>query len=155
MLRVKKKIDVNFLKIVQDARKINEFMPQHVIELLEDAFSESNNLLENSTVAILGISYKPNVHDVQIAPSEEIIKLLLQKNIKIKIFDPYFISETVFGQKTESSISDAIKNSSAVIIITGHNEFNEFNLDILTNNMENPITVTNYQIDQYMYDNNY
>ncbi len=140
-LNSSKKIDVNFLKIVQDARKINEFMPQHVIELLEDAFSESNNLLENSTVAILGISYKPNVHDVQIALSEEIIKLLLQKNIKIKIFDPYFISETVFGQKTESSISDAIKNSSAVIIITGHNEFNEFNLDLLTNNMENPILV--------------
>ena len=26
-------------------------------------------------------------------------------------------------------------------IITGHNEFNEFNLDLLTNNMENPILV--------------
>ena len=59
-LNSSKKIDVNFLKIVQDARKINEFMPQHVIDLLTDAFSENNSSLENSTIAILGISYKPN-----------------------------------------------------------------------------------------------
>ena len=66
-LNSSKKIDVNFLKIVQDARKINESMPQHVIDLLVDAFSENNSSLENSTIAILGISYKPNVHDVQLS----------------------------------------------------------------------------------------
>ena len=140
-LNSSKKIDVNFLKIVQDARKINESMPQHVIELLEDAFSESNNLLENSTVTILGVSYKPNVHDVQIAPSETIIRLLREKNVNLKIFDPYFISETVFGQKTENSISEAVSDSDAILIVTGHNEFNNLNFDLLSNSMNKPILV--------------
>ena len=140
-LNSSKKIDVNFLKIVQDARKINEHMPQHVVELLEDAFSESNNSLENSTIAILGVSYKPNVHDVQIAPSETIIRLLEEKNVNLKIFDPYFISETVFGHQVENSISEAISDSDAVLIITGHNEFNDFNFELLSNLKNKPILV--------------
>ena len=140
-LNSSKKIDVNFLKIVQDARKINEFMPQHVIDLLTDAFSEANTSLENSTIAILGISYKPNVHDVQIAPSERIIKLLKEKNANLKIFDPYFHSETVFGHKIENSISETVSGSDAVLIITGHNEFNDFNFDLVSDSMNKPILV--------------
>ena len=140
-LNSSKKIEVNFLKIVQDARKINEFMPQHVIDLLTDAFSEANTSLENSTIAILGISYKPNVHDVQIAPSERIIKLLKEKNANLKIFDPYFHSETVFGHKIENSISETVSGSDAVLIITGHNEFNDFNFDLVSDSMNKPILV--------------
>ena len=140
-LNSSKKIDTNFLKIVQDARKINESMPQHVIKLLEDAFTESKDSLENSTVTILGISYKPNVHDVQIAPSETIIRLLKEKNVNIKIFDPYFISEEVFGHKTENSISEAIIGSDAILIVTAHNEFNNLNYELLSNSMNKPILV--------------
>ena len=127
-LNSSKKIDVNFLKIVQDARKINEFMPQHVMDLLADAFSENNTPLENSTIAILGISYKPNVHDIQIAPSEEIVKLLDKKNIKLKIFDPYFKEENVFGYKVEKSITDALNGVNGAILNTAHNEFHDLNL---------------------------
>ena len=140
-LNSSKKIDVNLLKIVQDARKINEFMPQHVIDLLVDAFSQNNNSLENSIVTILGISYKPNVHDVQIAPSETIIKLLKEKNVNLKIYDPYFKSETVFGHKIENSISEAVSGSDAVLIITGHNEFDDFNFDAISDSMNTPILV--------------
>jgi len=140
-LNSSKKIDINFLKIVQDARKINEHMPKHVVELLENAFSESNNSLENSTITILGISYKPNVHDVQIAPSETIIRLLEEKNVNLKIFDPYFTSETIFGYKIKNSLSEAISDTNAVLIVTGHNEFDNFDVELLSNSMNNPILV--------------
>ena len=78
-LNSSKKIDDDFLKIVKDARKINENMPNHVVDLLSNALSESNIPLNNSTIAILGVSYKPNIHDAQIAPSEEIIKIFNRK----------------------------------------------------------------------------
>ena len=140
-LNSSKKIDQNFLKIVQEARRINENMPQHVVDLLVNAFSELNKQLDNSTIGLLGISYKPNIRDVQIAPSESIIKLLNAKNVKLKIFDPYFMSETVFGHKIENSISDAIIGSDAVIIITGHKEFEELNLETFSNSRNKPILV--------------
>jgi len=140
-LNSSKKIDNNFLKIVQEARKINENMPQHVVNLLISAFDESNKNLSNSTVTLLGVSYKPNVHDIQIAPSEQIIQLLNQKNIKLKIFDPYFISETVFGYKTEKSIHDAINTSDAIVVITGHKEFDNLDLENIANSISKPILI--------------
>ena len=140
-LNSSKKIDANLLKIVQEARKINENMPNHVIDLLNDAFSESKKSFENSTIALLGVSYKPNVHDIQIAPSEEIVKLLNKKNIKLKIFDPYFKEENIFGYKVEKSITDALVDTDAAILITAHNEFNELNLKSIFDTMRTPILV--------------
>jgi len=139
-LNSSKKIDDDFLKIVKEARKINENMPNHVVNLLSNALSESNTSLNNSTIALLGVSYKPNIHDVQIAPSKEIIKILKEKNAKIKIFDPYFTTQ-VFGLNTEKSISDALSESDAAILITGHKEFQNLDLKKFSNTMKNPILV--------------
>ncbi len=56
-------------------------MPMHVIDLLSDAFKESKKSLENSNILFLGISYKPDVKDIQISPAEIIIeKLKKHKN---------------------------------------------------------------------------
>ena len=139
-LNSSKKIDGDFLKIVKEARKINENMPNHVVNLLSNALSESNTSLNNSTIALLGVSYKPNIHDVQIAPSKEIIKILKEKNAKIKIFDPHFTTQ-VFGLNTEKSISDALSESDAVILITGHKEFQNLDLKKFSNTMKNPTLV--------------
>ena len=139
-LNSSKKFDDDFLKIVKEARKINENMPNHVVNLLSNALSESNTSLNNSTIALLGVSYKPNIHDVQIAPSKEIIKILKEKNAKIKIFDPHFTTQ-VFGLNTEKSISDALSESDAVILITGHKEFQNLDLKKFSKTMKNPVLV--------------
>ena len=139
-LNSSKKINDDFLKIVKDARKINENMSKHVVNLLFDALSEASMALNNSTIAILGVSYKPNIHDVQIAPSEEIIRILTEKNAKIKIFDPYFTSQ-VFGLTTEKSISDTLSESDAVILITGHKEFQNLDLKKFSKTMKNSILI--------------
>ena len=139
-LNSSKKIDDDFLKIVKEARKINENMPNHVVNLLSNALSESNTSLNNSTIALLGVSYKPNIHDVQIAPSKEIIKILKEKNAKIKIFDPHFTTQ-VFGFNTEKSISDALSESDAAILITGHKEFQNLDLKKFSKTMKNPVLV--------------
>ena len=139
-LNSSKKISDDFLKIVKDARKINENMSKHVVNLLFDALSEASMELNNSTIAILGVSYKPNIHDVQIAPSEEIIRILTENNAKIKIFDPYFTSQ-VFGLTTEKSISDTLSESDAVILITGHKEFQNLDLKKFSKTMKNSILI--------------
>ena len=140
-LNSSKKINHNFLKIVDESRKINEAMPNHVIKLLEDAFTESNKSFENSKITLLGISYKPNVRDIQIAPSAKIIELLRKRNVIIKIFDPYFISTKQFGIEIESTFSNAINESDAVVVVTGHKEFENLDLNLISNMTQNPIIV--------------
>ena len=76
------------LGIIESGRKINENMPEHVIELTLDAFKESGISLENSDILILGISYKPDVKDIQLTPAEHIIKKLKALGTNIHIYDP-------------------------------------------------------------------
>ena len=111
------------LRIIRAARETNESMPYHVVELLADALNEANKSVKDSTVVLLGLSYKPNVKDVQLAPAEAIIRRLEQLQAKIKIYDPYYKSTEVFSHKTENDLINAITNADAVILVTAHNEF--------------------------------
>ena len=61
------------LSMIESGRKINEKMPDHVVKLTSDAFKESNKSLQNSDILILGVSYKPNVKDIQLTPAENIL----------------------------------------------------------------------------------
>ena len=111
------------LSIIESGRKINEKMPDHVIELTSDAFKQCNKSIQNSEILILGISYKPNVKDIQLTPAEPIIKKLQSLGAKIRIYDPYFSSKQVFGITVEESLEDIISKVDAVIIVTGHTLF--------------------------------
>ena len=140
MINLAKKMGLDTLKSVETARIINESMPNHVIDLLRDAFIESGKSLENSNILILGISYKPDVKDIQLTPAEEIINKLQNLGAKIKIYDPYFSSNNIFGINVENNIEDVISNIDAAIIVTAHNEFKTIPITNF-NLMRNPILV--------------
>lgn len=129
------------LKLIQTGREINENMPSHVIRLLKSAFDEENLSLTNSTILILGVSYKPNVKDFQISPAEKIIEHLKKLNVNIKIYDPYFKSENVFGIDTESNLIETLPICDGIILVTSHNEFHNLEPKFLKNKLKNPIFI--------------
>lgn len=126
----------NILQIVRTARKINSEMPNYVIELIKDALKEVNKESENIIIGILGISYKPNVGDIQLSPIKEIVQKLKQINSKIKIFDPYFIKKEFLSIITEENIENLVKDCDIVILGTDHDEFSKMNFKILKNLMK-------------------
>jgi len=128
------------LSIIESGRKINEKMPDHVIELTSDAFKECKKSIENSDILILGVSYKPNVKDIQLSPAEHVIKKLQNLGVNIHIYDPYFPSTNVFGITSENNIEDIISKVDAVIIVTGHDEFKELQVEMFTK-MKHPIVI--------------
>jgi len=128
------------LSIIESGRKINEKMPDHVIELTSDAFKECKKSIENSDILILGVSYKPNVKDIQLSPAEHVIKKLQNLGVNIHIYDPYFPSTNVFGITSENNIEDIISKVDAAIIVTGHDEFKELQVEMFTK-MKHPIVI--------------
>ena len=141
MINLAKNMGFDTLKSVKTARMINESMPEHVINLLRDAFDEAEIPLENSNVLVLGISYKPDVKDIQITPAEVIIEKLKFLKANVLIYDPYFKSTNVFNLQTESNLIEALQKSDALILVTAHKEF--YNLDpiFLKSKMKNAIVV--------------
>jgi len=115
-------------------------MPDHVINLTLDGFKKCNKSIKDSSVLILGISYKPDIKDVQLSPAEIIINKLKALGARIKIYDPYYKGSQVFGISVEQNIEDVLSKVDASIIITAHKEFQEINPKIFTK-MKTPILI--------------
>ena len=139
LLNTAKRLGSN-LSIIESSRKINEKMPEHVIKLTADAFEECNKSIQNSSILILGISYKPNIKDIQLTPAKKIINKLQDLGVKIYIYDPYFKSEEVFGVRIEDNIESIIQNIDASIIVTAHDEFKKLEISLFSK-MRNPILI--------------
>ena len=128
------------LNIVKYGRAINEKMPDHVVNLTLDGFKKCNKSIKDSTLLILGVSYKPDVKDIQLSPAEIIIKKLKALGAKIRIYDPYYKDNQVFGINVEHNIQDVLSEVDASIIVTAHKEFQEINPKIFTK-MKTPILI--------------
>ena len=116
------------LNIVESSRRINEKMPDHVIELTSDAFKECNKSIQNSEILILGVSYKPNVKDIQLSPAEHIIKKFQNLGANVYIYDPNFSSGEVFGIKVEENLDAILSKMDAAVIVTGHDDFKKIEI---------------------------
>ena len=115
-------------------------MPDHVINLTLDSFKKCNKSIKDSNILILGISYKADVKDIQLSPAEIIINKLKDLGARIRIYDPYYKNNEIFGINTESNMEDAIEKADASIIITAHKEFQNINPVIFTK-MNTPILI--------------
>jgi len=139
LLNAARRSGVN-LSMIEYGRQINEKMPEHVIKLTLDAFKECKKPIQNNDILILGVSYKPDVKDIQLTPAKHIIKKLQDLGANIHIYDPYFSSSQVFGINVEENLDAVISKVDASIIITAHKEFRNISLSVF-NKMKSPILV--------------
>jgi UDP-N-acetyl-D-glucosamine dehydrogenase len=117
------------LTIIESGRMINETMPDHVIRLTLDAFNECKKSIDKSKILIMGISYKPNVKDIQLSPAKDIIKKFQNLGSLVHIYDPFFHSTEIFGLKTENNFENILSEMDAVVIVTGHDEFKNIEIN--------------------------
>jgi len=127
--------------LVEDGRKINEMMPFHTVDLLKDALAEINKSLNNSTILILGVSYKPDVKDIQLSPVEKIVEIIKKNGAKISIYDPYYKNSKIFGIQTSDDLISSIEKCDALIIATAHKEFHDLEPSFLKSKMQIPVII--------------
>ena len=128
------------LSIIESGRKINEKMPDHTVELTSDAFKECNKSIQNSEILILGVSYKPNVKDIQLSPAEHIIEKFQSLGANVHVYDPNFSSGEVFGINVEDNIYDILPKMDAAVIVTGHDDFKKIDISSFAK-MKTPILI--------------
>jgi nucleotide sugar dehydrogenase len=141
LLNAARRSGVN-LSMIEYGRQINEKMPEHVIKLTLDAFKECKKPIQNNDILILGVSYKPDVKDIQLTPAKHIIEKLQKLGANVHIYDPYFTSTKIFGIDTLTTIPDEniLKTMNAAVIVTGHDSFKSFKISNFSL-MKNPILI--------------
>lgn len=100
------------------ARNINNHMPEFAIERLVEALNEARMPVRGTKIALLGLSYKPNVADNRQSPAYEIRRSLEAKGAELTVFDPYFLQES-----NVDNFDEAIMGQDALFVATAHNEF--------------------------------
>ena len=81
-------------QVITAGRAINDYMPQHVFQLVADALNKQERAVNGSKIAVLGISYKENVGDARESPSEVVVEELKKRGAQVHAVDPY-VGESV------------------------------------------------------------
>ena len=116
-------------------------VPLDKSEMSLKSLSDHATFILVSNILVLGISYKPDVKDVQISPAEIIVDKLKKLETNVLIYDPYFKSTEVFGIQTESNLVEALQKSDALILVTAHKEFHDLDPIFLKSKMRTPIVI--------------
>ena len=100
--------------------------------------------LEESTITFLGISFKPDTDDIRESSSIAIIRDLLDKNARIKIYDPRAL-DNLKKQFPEMPVTycdnvyTACEGSDCIVLATEWNEFSHLDFKSLKNIVKKPV----------------
>ncbi|HMK42918.1 MAG TPA: UDP-glucose/GDP-mannose dehydrogenase family protein [Dissulfurispiraceae bacterium] len=126
------------LKIVGAAIASNE---RQIARMSEAIFAALGTNLKGKTIAILGLSFKPNTDDIREAPALTIIRILRSAGCTIKAYDP--IATENASRELESVVfcSDAYEACSgadALAIVTEWNQFRNLDLRRIKEALKQP-----------------
>jgi UDPglucose 6-dehydrogenase len=113
-------------QIVEAVIAVNDERKQAMVKKIEAAFGG----VKGKTVAILGLTFKPNTDDMRDAPSLVIVPKLQAAGAMIRAYDPEGGKEAQKYLNIEPSgdAYDAIKGADGVVILTEWNEFRALDL---------------------------
>ena len=124
-----KKLGIRQL-IVEAAIDANENQKKKMVEKITDNMGD----VKGKTIAILGLSFKPDTDDVRDAPSLEIIQGLVKKGAIIRAYCPQGMKESKWRlEEYKDSIKyckdeyEAVTGADAVAVVTEWNQFRGMN----------------------------
>jgi len=128
-------------RIVEQVVSANEDRKRRMADRIVSACGGS---VENKTIAVLGLSFKPNTDDMRAAPSLDIVPLLQRQGASIRAYDPAAMDEAA-NHLTDvvfcRNAYDAVDRADCAVIVTEWNEFRALDLPRLKSLLRMPILV--------------
>ncbi len=121
--------------IVETVIKVNEDIKRRMIDKVQDICGGSFN---GKTIAVLGVTFKPNTDDMRDAPSLAIVPNMVGKGAKVRVVDPQGYAEgkdLLPGVTWCDDAYEATKDADAVVILTEWNEFRALDLKRMASDM--------------------
>jgi UDPglucose 6-dehydrogenase len=100
--------------------------------------------IAGKTVALLGLTFKPNTDDMRDAPSLAIVPALQAKGATIRAFDPegrHEAEKLLTGVTFAGGAYEAAEGADAVVIVTEWDQFRALDLDRLKTALKTPVLV--------------
>jgi len=126
-------------RILNDVMNVNYDRRKEVARQVETMLGGS---LEDKTVGMLGLAFKPNTDDMRDAPSVDISKALIASGAKVRGYDPV-ARETAAPHMSDVEIVDNVykmaEGCDALVVVTEWNEFKQLDLEKIKDLLRSPV----------------
>lgn len=126
------------------ARKANDYMPIHVVELLRHKLMNTGKDLRGSNILVCGITYKENTDDIRNSHGLAIASKLREEGARVYLWDPH-VHERNPDLKLVKDPSEILEKMDALVFTIKHGEFVRLNCDDailhMTQKMHTPIVI--------------
>lgn len=110
--------------IILSARKINDSMPDFVLERIRQIMKE-HQITDVGRVGLYGLTYKENVDDTRESPTLQMLESM-ERHLcggQIKVYDPYVTQDLVANQYHD--LDTFLQEIDLVVLLVGHDEIKE------------------------------
>ena len=127
-------------EIVKAVIRVNKRQRKRMVEKINHALGG----VEGKTLAILGLTFKPNTDDMREAPSIDIVRGLQRQGAKIRAFDPAGmegakkIIKRVYYAK---DAYEAARGAHGLVIVTEWNQFRNLNWTRMAELLREPVVI--------------
>jgi UDPglucose 6-dehydrogenase len=127
-------------RILPNVLGINDYQRKLFVQKVQKAVGN----LRGKTLAVWGLSFKPNTDDMRESPSLTVVPALRAKGAKLKIYDPVSMGKAkgLFKKvKFAKNPYDAAQGADAVLVLTDWNEFKQIDFLKLKTVVKQPVIV--------------
>ncbi|MBM3184117.1 MAG: UDP-glucose/GDP-mannose dehydrogenase family protein [Chlamydiae bacterium] len=127
--------------LLQATETVNERQKKWMAEQIAKYFEKKGGL-QGKTIAIWGLSFKPDTDDMREAPSLIIIEELIKKGVHLRLFDPIAMPNAKKNIKDHKQISwcldefEAAEGSDAIALLTEWKQFRLADFEKVSNLMK-------------------
>jgi len=129
-------------RIVESVVEVNASQKARMVSKIRDALGGSE---ADKSIAVLGLTFKPETDDMRDSPSLAILPALVDKGATIKAHDPEGVKEAreMLPESVQymDSIDNAIKDADAIVLMTEWNQYRGLDLDKVKSMMKGNVFI--------------
>jgi UDPglucose 6-dehydrogenase len=130
------------VRVVEAAVEANSAQKARMVKKIREMLGGSE---AGKTIAILGLTFKPETDDMRDAPAATILPALLEKGAKIKAHDPKGMEEAKHylpaGIEYVQNAYEAAAGADCVVLMTEWNQYRALDLEKMKESMNAPVFV--------------
>jgi UDPglucose 6-dehydrogenase len=131
------------LRIIETVVAVNDQRKRAMARKVANAFGGNGNL-RGKSIAVLGVTFKPNTDDMRDAPSIPLITALQDMGAEVRVFDPVGMPQ---AKKVLENVTfchdayDCAKGAHALVIVTEWEQFRALDLKEMASIMASSVIV--------------
>lgn len=129
-------------RILQAVEAVNHDQKSLLVDKMKQHF---NGELKGKTIAVWGLSFKPNTDDMREAPSRRLIEALWDEGASVRAYDPVAMDEArrTYGDREDFELVEhpdhALKGADALAVVTEWMVFRSPDFEMMKKELNEPV----------------